>query len=133
MRPVTMGRHPRLRLPLAVTITGDGEAATATIRLPEGPVMMDAERWQRIVADLGPALPSIFPRRNGRGRIYLGIVLPAAPGETKGEVAMLARVLLGADADGKHVRYRDGNPFNLCRSNLVLMDRKAAAAEHRDA
>ena len=131
-RAITMGRHSRLRVPLPVTIDGEGETAKATIRLPEGPVTMDATDWRRVVADLGPALPSIFPRSNSRGRTYLGIVLPPGIGEAKGEVAMLARVILGAAADGKHVRYRDGNPFNLCRSNLVLMDRKAAAAEHRE-
>jgi hypothetical protein len=129
MSVVTMGRGKRLRMPLEVQITGDGKDEVATFGLPEGRPQLDAPDWRAFVARFNGNPPSIFLHGNGRGRSYLAMVLPRDLGERKGRVVHLTHEILGADAvDGKHVHYRDGNPFNLRRSNLQLIDRKVAAA-----
>ncbi|CAA2143721.1 hypothetical protein [Hyphomicrobium sp. ghe19] len=43
----------------------------------------------------------------------------------------VARVLLDAQP-GMKVRYKDGNPLNLCRPNLVLMDNHKNGGKRRD-
>lgn len=126
-----MGRGKRLRLTLDVQTEGEGDAAVVTFGIPEGRPRVNAPDWHALVDRFDAQLPSIFLHTNSRNRSYLAMVLPRGLGEAKGRVVHLAREFLGAEAvKGKHVHYRDGNPFNLTRGNLVLMDRKAAAAEH---
>jgi hypothetical protein len=133
MKPVTMGRNKRMRVPFTIIIEGEGAAAKAVLVLPDCIVTMDAADWHRIVAMFRGELPSIYLRRNrsAGGRTYLGVTLPRGLGAPKGRDAMLARVIMDAeDIQRHHIHYRDDNPFNLCRSNLELVDRKAAAAKH---
>lgn len=126
---MTAAKMGRRGFPLRVTIEGEGDAAVATIWLPEGPVRMDAADWQSLCVRFGSPLPSIYVRWNGRGKPYLGITPTPEPGKPKGKPEMLSRVILGAEAvTGKNVRYRDGDTFNLTRANLRLIDRKLAAA-----
>lgn len=55
-------------------------------------------------------------------------VLASSIGKTKVGVA---RVLMDAQP-GTKVRYKDGNPLNLCRENLVLMDNHRNGGKRRD-
>lgn len=127
--PVTMGRYGPLKPRPRVTIQGESETAIATVRTAAGITFtINAEDWRRLVERFSGAVPAIFWRRNGRGRGYLGIVLPPGPGETKGRTAMLSRVIVGPEADRHHIRYRDGNSLNLTRANLNPIERGVAAA-----
>jgi hypothetical protein len=127
--PLTMGRYGTLTPRPRVTIQGEGKKAVATVTTPAGITFtINAEDWRRLIEPFNGAVPAIFWRSNGRGRRYLGIVLPPGPGETEGRTAMVARVIVGAEAEGHHIRYRDGNTLNLTRANLNPIERGVAAA-----
>lgn len=129
--PPTMGRYGPIRLRPKVTIVGQGADAIATVETPGGVTFtITADDWFRLVRAFGGVeMPAIYARRG-----YLYMALPPEPGAAKGIPATVARLLVplmfGPEAlRTDHVRYRDGNPSNLTRANLVLKDRKAAAAE----
>jgi hypothetical protein len=127
--PVTMGRYGPLKPRPRVTIQGEGETAIATVTTAAGLTFtINAVDWRRLVERFNGAVPAIFWRSNGRGRGYLGIVLPPGPGERKGRTAMLSREIAVSDPDGHHLHYRDGNPMNLTRANLRPVERGVAAA-----
>ena len=55
-----------------------------------------------------------FQHSNGSGKKY-----PCAAHPTvKGDIVRIARIILKDIPRGKHVKFRDNNPFNLRRSNL---------------
>lgn len=127
--PLTMGRYGTLTQRPRVTIRGEGETAIATVTTPTGITFkVNLEDWRRVIEPFNGALPAIFWRKNSQGRGYLGIVLPPGLGETKGETKMLSHVIVGPEADGHHIRYRDGNSLNLTRANLNPIERGVAAA-----
>lgn len=134
--PPTMGHYGPIRLRPKVTIVGQGADAVATVETPGGVAFtIDADDWFRLVRAFGGVeMPAIYARPNRQGRQYLYMALPPEPGASKGIPVTVARLLaplmFGPEAlRTDHVRYRDGNPSNLTRANLMLKDRKAAAAE----
>ncbi len=126
---------PRLKLPVPTERTGEGDAAKVRITLPTGTTAkMDAPDWERIAATFHRDLPGITPNGNGRSaKGYLRITLPPGIGERKGQQVMLSHLVLGLDeVVGRQVKYRDGNPLNLCRDNLKITRRGSTAPEAED-
>jgi hypothetical protein len=134
--PPTMGRYGPLRLKPEVTITGEGGDAAASVVTPAGlRLVCNAPDWFRIVRAFGGVeMPAIYAARNARGTGYPTLMLPPCPSAPDGLPVPLARLLAplvfgpGALREN-HVRVRDGNPWNLRRANLVLRNRREAAAE----
>jgi hypothetical protein len=120
----TAGRH---KLPCKHRISEEGDTATAYVMLHGGiQFTVDRERWEKFLSDLNGNPPPIFLHNNrakGKGRFYLAVILP------QGKQMQLARVLYEKEARGSYLRYRDKNPFNLTRENIVPIKRESAWAE----
>lgn len=59
-----------------------------------------------------------FVHGNGHGNEYVRVQCRIGQ---RGQPTTVARLILDVSS-GRNVRYRDGNPLNLCRSNLYLED-----------
>lgn len=130
---VTMRVGPRSRKIVSVElIAGSVGVSAVAITFPADPrpftVTMDDPDWRRIVEMFGGDLPAVTPNGNGRGgRRYPRLTLPRRPGKSKGRQVMLAHLVIGTDMRGRQVKYRDGNPLNLRRDNLLDLPRGATA------
>lgn len=102
--------------------------AIATLRTSCGRVVtMDREARDHLLGLYPDGLPAAFVAGNGKGNIYVRCSPPPSSGMARGNTVTLARLILGDEAKGSVVRYRDGNPFNLCRDNLAVIGVGGAA------
>ncbi len=121
-------------------------AARPTVRTPFSPTepvdvplsgggtfRMDRADHDRITALplFGGRFPRCYRNDNGRGFAYVRFNLPNATGRDNN--GMLARLILGADAAGKRVCYRDGDRANLTRGNLYAVSGRGGPCRQADA
>jgi hypothetical protein len=89
-------------------------------------MVLDACDWRHVRTTWGTRW---FILANDKGREYVA-GRPPKRRLARWTSTLLARLLTGAKP-GELVRYRDGDPLNLRRANLVLLDREAARAWQR--
>ncbi len=103
------GREPTFKL----DTDGAAIAVVPTSR-PGRPVKMLAEDWHAYLAK-GHS-PFIFLNSNGKGLDYARVDWPG-PG---GNLAMVARLVLGTSGGAACIEYADGDRLNLRRDNLIV-------------
>lgn len=81
----------------------------------DAPAWLDRADYERIVADFGTPTWRLTP--NGKGQFYVRF---KQPGRNNHSVSV-ARLVAG-DFERTGVRYRDGDPLNLCGRNLYHAD-----------
>ncbi|WP_198373131.1 hypothetical protein [Roseomonas rosulenta] len=88
---------------------------------------MDREDRDRFIAMYPDGLPALFVAGNGKGREYVRCAPPPASGMARGNTVSVAPLILGEEAKGGRVGYRDGDRFNLCRDNLRVTGKDTAS------
>lgn len=94
-------------------------------------VRLDRKDRDKFIAAFAGRVPAPFVAGNGKGNVYVRCSPPPSAGMSRGNTVTLARLLLGDAAVGAIIRYKDRDPFNLCRDNLLLVrdGRTTLAAE----
>jgi len=110
-RPQRTSRQRARRVPERL-LCEDGEEIILVSGRKGQLFQADAADFDRLMA-LGVS-DQWFTHGNGKGNIYVQAQVYRAG---KGRPETIARLILDLGW-GKNVRYRDGNPCNLCRSNL---------------
>ena len=87
---------------------------------------MDREDRDRFIAMYPDGLPALFVGGNGKGYEYVRCAPPPASGKPRGNTETVAPLILGEEAKGGRVGYRDGDRFNLCRDNLKVTGKATA-------
>jgi len=99
---------------------------------------IDADDWLRVSSELGPCWTVAGSNRPSSWLVASGAEAAAAWARAAGQrgaapVASLARVILSYEAvKGMVVRFRNGNPFDLRRANLLPLPRKEARSYRPD-
>lgn len=119
-----MGRRANYARPLPPLTS----PTVATLRTSCGrEVKMDREDRDRFIAMYPEGLPALFVAGNGKGNIYVRCAPPPSAGMARGNTVMVSHLVLGDEAKGCVVRYRDRDPFNLCRDNLSVTGKDTSA------
>lgn len=124
-RGPVMGRRANYARPLPPLTS----ATIATLHTTCGRIVeLDRKDRDKFIADHDGKVPALFVHGNGKGNGYVRCSPPPSAGMARGNTVMLARLILGEEAAGGIVRYKDGNPLNLCRDNLMVVRSAEAAA-----